>query len=67
MSKGNAMHVLLTENAGEITGTIQTTGDGLFMLECLALIVESLAKKVGTTPVDVARDLHSLVAGKVTR
>ena len=66
MSK-NKMRVSLSQKDGEIKGIVESHGDGLFMLECLALIVETLAKKVGVPPEEVARDLHSVVAGKVSR
>jgi hypothetical protein len=65
MSK-NKMRVSLIEKNGELRGTIESHGDALFMLECLALIVESLAKKAGLSKEEVARDLLSVVAGKVT-
>ena len=66
MSKGNRMRATFSQRGDEIAGTISVEGDGLFMLECLVLLVENLAAKVGTTPDDVVRDLYSLIAGKVT-
>lgn len=65
MSQGNRMRATFSERAGEIRGTINVEGDGLFMLECVGLLVENLAAKVGTTPDDVVRDLYSLISGKV--
>lgn len=65
MSKGNRMRATFSQQGEEIKGTISLQGDGLFMLECLGLLVENLAAKVDTTPDDVVRDLYSLIAGKV--
>jgi len=63
----NKMRATFSQRGDEIKGTISVDGDGLFMLECLALLVENLGAKVGQTPDAVVRDLYSLVAGKVTR
>lgn len=65
MSKGNKMRATFSQQGDEIKGFISVEGDGLFMFECLALMVERLAEKVGTTPDDVVRDLYSVVMGKV--
>lgn len=61
------MRATFSQRGDEIKGTINLEGGGLFMLECLALLVENLAAKVGQTPDAVVRDLYSVVAGKVTR
>jgi len=63
----NKMRATFSQRGDEIKGTISVDGDGLFMLECLTLLVENLGAKVGQTPDAVVRDLYSLVAGKVTR
>lgn len=60
------MRATFSQRGDEIWGTISLEGDQLFALECLALQVENIAKKVGVTPAEVVRDLHSLIAGKVT-
>lgn len=62
----NQMRVSLVQKGDEIRGTIQSTGDGLFVLECLGQIVEQIAKKTGVEPGEVVRDLYALVMGKVT-
>lgn len=45
MSKGNSMRATFSQRGDEIAGTISVEGDGLFMLECLALLVENLAAR----------------------
>lgn len=62
----NQMRVSLVQKGNEIRGTIQSTGDGLFVLESLALIVEQVARKTGVEAGEVVRDLYALVTGKVT-
>jgi hypothetical protein len=59
------MRVSLSEEAGEIKGIVSSTGTPLFILECLALIVETLAKDSGLPPDEVVRDLYSIVCGKI--
>lgn len=59
------MRATFSQRGDEICGTISLDGDQLFALECLALQVESIAKKVGVAPAEVARDLYSLIARKV--
>lgn len=64
MSKGPRMRATFSQRADEIKGTISVDGDGLFMLECMALLVDNLAAKVGQTPDAVVRDLYSIVTNK---
>lgn len=59
------MRVSLTEQRGEIKGNIQTTGHGAFHLECLAQIVEAIAKTSGVPADEVVRDLYAVVTGRV--
>lgn len=66
MSK-NKMRVSLSQTGTDITGVVESHGDGLFMLECLTVIVESLARKVGVPPAEVARDLYAIIDGRVTK
>lgn len=66
MSTGNKMRATFSQRGNEIRGTITLEGDGLFTLECLALMVDNLASKIDSTPDAVVRDLYSLVTGKVT-
>lgn len=61
------MRATFSQRGDEICGTISVEGDQLFVLECLALQVENIAKKLGLPPTEVARDLYSLVAGKVAK
>ena len=60
------LRATFSQRGDEICGTISLDGDQLFALECLALQVENIAKKTGVPPAEVARDLYTLVAGKVT-
>ena len=39
----NKLHISLVEKNGEIRGTIQSEGDGVFRFEALALVIEKLA------------------------
>ena len=50
------MRVSLAEKSGEIKGTIQCDGDGVFLLECVAAILEKLAASVGVPPEELCRD-----------
>lgn len=53
----------LAEDEGELVfGQIRHYGDPLFLLECLAVIVGEIAKTSGMPPLDVAADLHGLIA-----
>ena len=52
-------------STNKMRATFSQRGDGLFMLECLALLVENLGAKVGQTPDAVVRDLYSIVTNKV--
>ncbi len=61
----NKMRVSLVQKHDEIGGTVQSEGDALFVLECLALIVEQVAKKSGVAPGEIVQDLYSLVMRRV--
>ena len=52
----------LGEDEGELVGQIRHYGDPLFLLECLAVIVGEIAKTSGVPPLEVAADLHGLIA-----
>lgn len=56
-----------TQRGDEICGTISSEGDALFMLECLASIVQEVASKSGVPPAEVVQDLYSVVLNKVTQ
>ena len=57
----NKMRISLTEKNGEIRGKIECSGDGLFILEAVAQIIESLAKDYGVPPVELLNDLKGVV------
>ena len=57
----NKMRISLTEKNGEIRGKIECSGDGLFMIEALAQVVESLAQYYGVPPVELLNDLKGVV------
>lgn len=61
----NRMRVSLVEKHGEITGTVQSEGDALFVLECLSEVVQQIARRSGQEPAQVVRDLYALVMGRV--
>ena len=52
----------LTHEGDEIVGRVESYGDPLFMLECLSMIGGEIAKTSGVPPLDVAADLHGLIA-----
>lgn len=58
--------VSLTQQGDEIKGQISTDGDPAFNLECVALIVESIAQKFEVDSDQVVRDLYSIVCNKIT-
>ena len=60
----NGLRVSLTERQGEIRGSVQATGDGVFRLEALALVVRILAEKWEVRPEELLNDLKVLVRQK---
>lgn len=59
------MRVSLTQQNDDIKGTVELPGDPAFVLECLALTIEQVAKQFEVTPSAVVSDLYSIVTGKV--
>ena len=60
----NAMRISLTERNGEIRGVVESHGDKLFLLESLALIVETFSKDVNIEPSDLLDDIRRLICRK---
>ena len=58
----NKLRVSLVEKAGVIRGKIETDSDALFVLECLAVIVEQVSRRSGIDSLEVASDLHAYIA-----
>ena len=52
----NKLRISLTEKRGEIKGSIQCDGDGVFRLECLALVIDNFAKAAGVQAEELCRD-----------
>lgn len=52
----NKLRISLTEKNGEIKGSIQCDGDGVFRLECLALVIDNFAKSAGVPVEELCRD-----------
>ena len=52
----NKLRISLTEKHADIKGSIQVDGDGVFRLECLALIVEHFAKAAKVSPEEICND-----------
>lgn len=50
------------EDKDELVGKVEFYGDPLFVLECLAVIVGEIAMKSGVPELEVAADLHGLIA-----
>ena len=44
------MRASFSQRGNDIHGTIELPGDGVFTLECVALIVRELAKKTNVPP-----------------
>ena len=55
------LRISLSEKDGEIRGKIECEGDGVFTLESLALIVETLAARSGVAPSELLEDLKGVV------
>lgn len=56
-----------SQRGDEIAGTINRENcDAAFVMECLHEQVIYLAKQTGIDPGEIARDLYSMVMGKVT-
>ena len=53
----NKIRISLTEQHGEIRGTIQSEGDGVFRFEALALVIEKLAADCRVPPDELLNDL----------
>ena len=53
----NKLRISLVEKNGEIRGTIQSEGDGVFRFEALALVIEKLAGDWKVTPQELLSDL----------
>ena len=53
----NKLHISLVEKNGEIRGTIQSEGDGVFRFEALALVIEKLASDLKVPPKELLNDL----------
>lgn len=66
MSKGPRMRISLSQRGDEIGGTIELPGDGVFVLEGLALVLDQFSKQHNRPLGEVIRDLYSVAAGKVT-
>lgn len=61
------LSIKLQQRGQDIQGRIELPADNLFTLECLHLIVEQLAQKVGMTPDQVMQDLYIIVMGHITK
>ena len=61
----NKMRVSLVQRGDEIRGTVELCTDGVFVLEGLAMVVEQFAIQHNVSSEEVARDLYSVVCGKV--
>ena len=55
-----------TQRGDDAVGTVEWHGGVPFALECVALVIEQIAKSTGVPPLEVIRDLNSIVHGKVT-
>ena len=61
-SRNRCLEVILGEDEDELVGKVEFYGDPLFVLECLAVIVGEIAMKSGVPELEVAADLHGLIA-----
>ena len=65
-SRSRCLEVILGEDedelVGKVVGKVEFYGDPLFVLECLAVIVGEIAMKSGVPELEVAADLHGLIA-----
>jgi len=58
------VHVDLNQVADCIRGRIDLPADMTFMMECLSMVVECLAKQIQLPAAEVAQDLLTLVKGE---
>ena len=61
-SRSRYLEVIFGEDEDELVGKVEFYGDPLFVLECLAVIVGEIAMKSGVPELEVAADLHGLIA-----
>ena len=61
-SRSRYLETTFGEDKDELVGTVEFYGDPLFVLECLAVIVGEIAMKSGVPELEVAADLHGLIA-----
>ena len=63
-SRNRCLEVILgeDEDEDELVGKVEFYGDPLFVLECLAVIVGEIAMKSDVPELEVAADLHGLIA-----
>ena len=57
----NKLRISLVEKNGEIRGTIQSEGDGVFRFEALALVIEKLAADLKVQPTELLNDLRRYI------
>jgi len=57
----NKLRISLVEKNGEIRGTIQSEGDGVFRFEALALVIEKLAADCYVTTDELLNDLQRYI------
>lgn len=62
--RNRCLEVFLAEKGDEIVGSVKSYGDPLFVLECLTVIIGEIARKSGVPVLEVAADLHGLIAQK---
>lgn len=55
------LRISLSEKNGEIRGKVECEGDNWFMMESLALIVETLSERSGVPSKEVLEDLKRMV------
>ena len=61
-SRSRYLETTFGEDKDELVGKVEFYGAPLFVLECLAVIVGEIAMKSGVPELEVAADLHGLIA-----
>lgn len=61
------LSIKLQQRGQDIQGRIELPNEPLFTFECLATVIEQLAKQTGVPPAEVVNDLFCIVMGHIAK
>jgi len=61
------LSIKLQQRGKDIQGRIDLPPDSLFTLECLAMVIEQLARQTGVPAAEVVNDLFCIVMGHIEK